>query len=209
MYMKFITEYDDSKTSFLNIDNIIKEYEEILLEANIGDWLLRAPKVRKAQEKANAKRLEAVYLEAKQRRDIDDAVEKGKKVDKGRMWKLLQDKLDALEEMAKEYEEESIAASAGNDYLRKVRRVTRLKGVIKMNKEKIAVAEGEEKRELTKQNKEYKKIIGYETKDINDKIKDDKDRLAAEKRKGKDKKDDDDDSYGDYFQAKKAEKGRK
>lgn len=207
--MKFIIEYEDSKTSFFNIDNILEEYQFIILEAKIGDWLLKAPKVRKLQEKANSKRLDAVHLEAKQRKAIDAAEESGKDIDKSRMWKLLQDKLDALEDMAKEYEEEAINAAGGNDYLRKVRRVTRLKGVIKMNKEKITVAEAEEKRELSKQNKNHEKIIREETRDINDKIKDDKNRLAEEKRKGKTSKKSKDDQYGDYFNAKKAEQQRK
>lgn len=206
--MKYIVDYNDSKTSFFNIDNILREYNEIILEGKFGDWLINAPKVRKMQEKANSERLSAVRLEAKQRQDIDAAESSGKKIDKARMWKLLQDKLDAHEDMAKEYEDEANILAGTNQYLMKVRRVSRLKGIIKANGEKIRISSSEEKRELSKKNKELQKIVNDETKLINDKIKEDKDKMAEEKRKGRDKGKKDD-SYNDYFQAKKAEQNRK
>jgi hypothetical protein len=60
------------------------------------------------------------------------------------MWKILQQKLDAMEDNAREYEAEAITLAGGNEYLRKVQRITRLKGAVRVNNERIALAEAAE-----------------------------------------------------------------
>jgi hypothetical protein len=199
--MRFIKDYNTEKYSFLNIDNLLEEYGiYFIIESKIGDWIIEAPKVRKAQELANAKRYQAITMESKQRKEIDVAKAKGQDVDISRMWELLQNKLDALEDMAKEYDQEGIDAAGSNEYLKKVRRVTRLKGVIAVNNEKIADAEREERRELQRKNNEYKVVVQSESKEISDKIKEDKKKMAELKKKQ---------NEPGYFQAQKAAQMRK
>jgi len=180
--MKFLKEHQDFLLEF-NID--FELIELAMNEGRVGDWIIHAPKIRNIQKKANAMRLKAAHAEAEQRKSIEKAREMGKDPDLGRMWTLLQQKLDAWEDTAREYEAEAMELTSGNQYLQKVQRVTRLKGALKVNAEKIAVATSEERRELTRRNKEYDNIIRTETRVINDKIKADETVIAARDKKEK------------------------
>jgi len=180
--MKFLIEKEDfidiSYQQFESYLNDIESIDEsLLLENKLGDWLFRAPKIRRLQNKANERRIKAAHLEMEQRREIEQAVEQGKNPDRARMWELLQHKLDALESEAREYEEEARRIAEGNDYLRRVQRVSKLKGSLTLHQERFSVASDEEKRELSRQNNNIKKIISDETKIINDKIASDEDKL--------------------------------
>lgn len=167
------------------IESITDEFKSIIKEGKLGDWMFVAPKIRKLQEKANQLRIRAARAEARQKQEIDRAVEMGKKPDTGRMWELLQKKKDAWEEMAREFELEAQELGSGNDYLRRVQRAARLEGNIKVNKEKIAVAESEERRELNKANREMQRIIRAEEKIIRDKMEADKATLKVAELKDK------------------------
>jgi hypothetical protein len=197
--MKFLIEKEDFiDVSYEQFESLIDDLEfltpideALLVENKLGDWLFRAPKIRRFQMKANERRIQAAHLEMNQRREIEQAVEQGKNPDRARMWELLQNKLDSLEAEAREYEEEARRIAEGNDYLRRVQRVAKLKGSLTLHQERYSVASDEEKRELSRQNNNIKKIISDETKVINDKIASDADKLKELKQKEIDQKKED------------------
>jgi hypothetical protein len=178
--MKHIQDFSTFKTDVVteHIIPLIEKYgEDFLTEGKIGDWIILAPKIRRLQERANQLRIRAAREEVKQRKAMERAIEMGKDPKPARLWELLQKKIDALEDNAREYELEAIEISQGNDYLRRVQRVARLRGAIKVNNEKYAIADAEERRELMKNNQSMTQIIKKEEKIIEDKIKIDKERI--------------------------------
>lgn len=172
----------------LEKENYIKKINESdIIEEGLGEWLFKAPKVRKLQKKANDIRMQAAKAEYEQKSKIEDAMKRGKSPDVRNMWKLLQDKLDAWEDTAREYEQEAMAIAGGSAYLQKVQRVTRFKGQIEINKVRIQYASKAEVEELDKKNSELKrKVEDYES-EIMDKIKSDKEKMSSEKKSEYDK----------------------
>lgn len=209
--MKYLNPYKNKDELTEKIDSAIEDYKDFLTEGKIGDWLIRAPKIRRLQEKANQLRLRAVRAEAEQRKQIDRVIAAGGRVDAGRMWELLQHKLDAWEDTAREYEMEADDIAKGSDTLRRVRRAAKLKGTFKINSEKIAEAESEERRELMKHNNEILRIIRQEERIIADKTEADRLRLQIQKEKelAKTAGAKAVDSKSMYFDNKKAEDYRK
>ena len=174
--MKFLETYENHIEESFNeelINTLIDLFNNQLNEGRISDWFVYAPKVKNLQEKANLLRLKAARQEIDQRRQIERAFSEGKKPNIERMWALLQTKLDALEDNAKEYEAEALEIAGSNEYLRKVQRISRLKGQLRVNNERVKIAEGEERKELMRQNTEKMGIIASDTKEVNIKMKED------------------------------------
>ena len=167
--MKYTDKYEDFNIDYYLIEAYIDELP--IEEGRIKDWLINSPKIRDLQRKANHARLNAARSEVEQRRKIDQAKDMGKSVDAGRMWAILQQKLDAYEDLAREYEAEAARRSEGSVYLSKIQRVERMKGMLRVNNERIKISQEEEARELNRRNKEYMENIRKETELINDKIK--------------------------------------
>ena len=205
--MKYLDPYNNKDEVFENINKLIVDYQDLIQEGRFSEWLLVAPKIRRLQEKANQLRIRCARAEAAQRRQIDYATARGSKVDVARMWELLQQKIDAWEDTAREYENQAEELSSGSVYLQKVRTLTRLKGVLKVNKEKIAVAEGEERRELMKTRVALTKHVQTLERTISDKTEAEKLRLDLIKQKEDAKKlivPPKIDSKANYFDTKKA-----
>ena len=183
--MKYLNSYSNADPLFEKIESIVVDYYDIILESKLGDWLIAAPKIRRLQEKANQLRIRCARAEAMQKRQIDYALSRGMSVDSGRMWELLQNKIDAWEDTAREYENRAEEIAAGSEYLRKVRSVAKMKGVFKVNREKIAVAEAEERRELQKQNVILQRKIREDERILADKAESEKIRLEMAKERMK------------------------
>lgn len=209
--MKYLNPYNNSDKIFEEIQSVIDDYTDMLQEGRLGDWLLKAPKIRRLQEKANQLRLRAVRAESAQRRQIDSVIANGGRVDAGRMWELLQHKLDAWEDTAREYEMEADDIAKGSDYLRRVRRIVKLKGTFRINNEKVAEAESEERREIMKNNTGILRTIRQEERIISNKTEAERLRfeLQKERQNVKTAAAKSIDSKTSYFDNKKAEDYRK
>jgi hypothetical protein len=212
--MQYLKKYpfkDDPYSELIEECLVIND--EKINEGKIGDWIFIVPQIKKLQEKANRLRLKSARAEAVQRKEIDRAVDLGKDINTSRMWNLLQKKLDSWEDSAREYELEAIEIAQKNDYLRRVQRAERLKGKIKINKEKISVAESEERRELIKDNKKMLSVIKDEEHIVINKIKDEKERQRDVRTPNQIKitntRKEKLDSTNMYFRNKKAERERK
>ena len=77
-------------------------------------------------------------------------------------------KTEALDDQIKELENEAQEIAGQNDYLNKIRRTVRLKGLIDADKAKLAVATGAEAENLEDKIKEYKKEIELQSAEIRD-----------------------------------------
>lgn len=189
--MKYFNTYTGFSEDVSSIDLIIEENDyniikilDILDEGRlksfliraknkIGDWTVKAPKVRKLQEKANAEYIKAIQARVKFRKDTEviatEATTKAKKLDHDflRIKTVMEKKVAIHIKMAHAHEKMANSIIDDNPYLQKVKRITRYKGKIAENNMLLDKALEEEEFELNADNAKIRDQVEIDTEDLN------------------------------------------
>jgi len=175
--MKFIREYSDhlDRLKIGDIHYIVETDEEydILIDlmeeglfSRLGNWMFKAPKIRKLVRQANIKKMEAAQVENEQREKIQKIIDSDEYVDIQALAAVLKKKMVALNNIADEFSKEAQAIAGTNTYLNKVKRIEELKGIMEINDYKYKNATEEEKWTYDNFAKKAKPIIRTEQADV-------------------------------------------
>jgi hypothetical protein len=172
--MKYINEYKEFKDK-INENKIFETYEELFVNESIwtklGNWAIKAPKIKKIMKKSNLLKLEAAQHEVKFRTDIMSRLDKNEYVNIKEMEEIIGRKMNPLIDTAEEYAKDALAIAGDNVYLRKILRVEELRGIKMVNQAKFDIASKEEKWNYKKFDKYADATMKDDMKDINNKSK--------------------------------------